>query len=58
VLDYVVAHEVSHLRELNHRPRFWRLVEELVPDIEKSQAWLSDNGALLHRYAPRARPLD
>jgi predicted metal-dependent hydrolase len=58
VLDYVVAHEVSHLRELNHRPRFWRLVELLVPDIEKSQAWLSDNGALLHRYAPRARPID
>ena len=58
VLDYVVAHEVAHLRELNHRPRFWRLVELLVPDIEKSQAWLSDHGALLHRYAPRQRPLD
>ena len=57
VLDYVVAHEVAHLRELNHRPRFWRLVELLVPDIEKSQAWLSDHGALLHRYAPRQRPV-
>jgi predicted metal-dependent hydrolase len=57
VLDYVVAHEVAHLRELNHRPRFWRLVELLVPEIEKSQAWLSEHGALLHRYAPRQRPL-
>jgi predicted metal-dependent hydrolase len=57
VLDYVVAHEVAHLRELNHRPRFWRLVELLVPEIEKSQAWLSDHGALLHRYAPRQRPV-
>jgi len=57
VLDYVVAHEVPHLRELNHRPRFWRLVELLVPDIEKNQAWLSDHGALLHRYAPRQRPV-
>ena len=55
VLDYVVAHEVAHLRELNHRPRFWRLVESIVPDIEKNQAWLSANGAVLHRYAPRAR---
>ena len=58
VLDYVVAHEVSHLRELNHRPRFWRLVEFLVPDIEKSQAWLSVHGALLHRYAPRSTPAE
>jgi predicted metal-dependent hydrolase len=55
VLDYVVAHEVSHLRELNHKPRFWRLVQGLVPEIEKSQNWLSDHGALLHRYAPRNR---
>ena len=55
VLDYVVAHEVSHLRELNHRPRFWRLVETLGVDVEKSQAWLSENGTLLHRYAPRSR---
>jgi predicted metal-dependent hydrolase len=55
VLDYVVAHEVSHLRELNHRPRFWRLVESIIPDMEKSQNWLSQNGALLHRYAPRPR---
>jgi predicted metal-dependent hydrolase len=58
VLDYVVAHEVAHLRELNHKPRFWRLVETLVPEIEKSQTWLSTHGALLHRYAPRTRPIE
>jgi hypothetical protein len=58
VLDYVVAHEVAHLRELNHKPRFWRLVETLVPDIERSQAWLSEHGALLHRYAPRTTPFE
>jgi predicted metal-dependent hydrolase len=58
VLDYVVAHEVAHLRELNHKPRFWRLVDMLVPEIEKSQAWLSTHGALLHRYAPRTRPVE
>jgi len=45
------------LRELNHRPRFWRLVETLVADIDKSQNWLSENGTMLHRYAPRNRPL-
>ena len=55
VLDYVVAHEVAHLRELNHKPRFWRLVESLGPEIDQSQTWLSEHGALLHRYAPRSR---
>lgn len=54
VLDYVVAHEVAHLRHMNHGPRFWSLVKELVGDVEKPQAWLSQNGPLLHRYAPRS----
>ncbi len=53
VLDYVVAHEICHLREMNHGPRFWRLCQALIPSMEKPQAWLSDNGAWLHRYAPR-----
>ena len=50
VLDYVVAHEVAHLREMNHGPRFWKLVRSLVPDIEAPQAWLRKNGTALHRY--------
>ncbi|MEI9885682.1 MAG: SprT family zinc-dependent metalloprotease [Rhizomicrobium sp.] len=50
VLDYVVAHEVAHLREMNHGPRFWALVRTLVPDIAAPQAWLRKNGTLLHRY--------
>ena len=53
VLDYVVAHEVAHLRHMNHGARFWALVRELVGDVEKPQAWLNKNGPLLHRYAPR-----
>jgi predicted metal-dependent hydrolase len=53
VLDYVVAHEVSHLRHMNHGVRFWALVKELVEDVEQPQVWLSRNGPLLHRYAPR-----
>ena len=50
VLDYVVAHEVAHLREMNHSPRFWRVVKSIVPDIESPQRWLRKNGAGLHRY--------
>jgi len=55
VLDYVVAHEVAHLRELNHEPRFWRLVEQLVPHTKRSQIWLDEHGAALYRYAPRTQ---
>jgi len=55
VLDYVVAHEVAHLRELNHEPRFWRLVEQIVPHMKHSQDWLEEHGGTLHRYAPRSR---
>jgi predicted metal-dependent hydrolase len=54
VLDYVVAHEIAHMREMNHGPRFWRLVSELVRDVERPQAWLREHGPLLHRYAPRS----
>lgn len=51
VLDYVVAHEVAHLRHMNHGPRFWRLVREFVADADVAQQWLVRNGPLLHRYA-------
>jgi predicted metal-dependent hydrolase len=50
VLNYVVAHEVAHLREMNHGPRFWRLVESLCPRFEQPRAWLRDQGQSLHRY--------
>ncbi len=53
VLDYVVAHEVAHLREMNHGPAFWRLVRELVGDVKRPQAWLRQHGMGLHRYAAR-----
>lgn len=50
VLDYVAAHEVAHLAEMNHGPNFWRLVKKTMPDYENSQAWLKVHGASLHRY--------
>jgi len=50
VLDYLAAHEVAHIRELNHSHRFWRLVRETCPDMDRGQAWLKKNGARLHLY--------
>ena len=50
VLDYVVAHEVAHLREMNHGPRFWAHVKSLVGDPAAPQRWLRANGRDLQRY--------
>ena len=50
VFDYVVAHEVAHLAELNHSPRFWAVVRRLCPDYQASRDWLRRNGAALHRH--------
>ena len=48
VLDYVAAHEVAHLQEMNHGPRFWDLVRMTMPRYEDAQAWLRDSGPHLH----------
>jgi len=50
VRDYVVAHEVAHLKEMNHGPRFWKLVEKLDPQFKLAQAWLQTHGRNLQRY--------
>ena len=50
VLDYVVAHEVSHLVEHNHSARFWRLTASLCPEFEAARRWLKRYGNDLHRY--------
>lgn len=50
VLDYVAAHEVAHLAEMNHSPAFWQQVERLMPGYRPPRRWLRENGALLHRY--------
>ena len=49
VTDYVVAHEVAHLRELNHSPRFWALVTQLSPHRDAAVAWLRAEGPALLR---------
>ena len=50
VLDYVVAHEVAHLVEMNHGPRFWRLVESLTPNTATPRAWLKRHRNQLLSY--------
>ena len=56
VLDYVAAHEVAHLAEMNHGPKFWALVRKLTPDYETAKLWLQERGPDLHRYGA-AQPL-
>lgn len=50
VIDYVIAHEVAHLRELHHGPKFWDLVEEICPGYERQRSWLKREGLQLFRY--------
>ena len=59
VLNYVVAHEIAHLKEMNHGTRFWRLVDRLVGEDEATaaQAWLRENGTELHRYTAKVPKL-
>ncbi len=50
VLDYVAAHEVAHLVHMNHGPRFWRLVDRIMPRTSEAKAWLRIHGMDLYRY--------
>jgi predicted metal-dependent hydrolase len=50
VLEYLAAHEVAHLVELNHSQRFWRLLKRLNPDCERAKVWLDVHGSDLRRY--------
>lgn len=50
VLDYVAAHEVAHLEEMNHSLRYWAVVRRLCPGFEAPRLWLRENGQDLHRY--------
>ena len=50
VLDYVAAHEVAHLKEMNHGPRFWRLVVTHCKTAKQARRWLREHGRELHSY--------
>ncbi len=56
VLNYVAVHEVAHLKEMNHSPRFWRLVAAHCPDAARAKAWLDAHGGDLHRYGVADTP--
>ena len=43
IIDYVIVHELTHIREKNHSPKFWQRVEEVVPEYKKHRLWLKDN---------------
>jgi predicted metal-dependent hydrolase len=50
VIHYVVAHEVAHLVEMNHSPRFWRIVAGLTPDVQAARTWLKRHRLELFSY--------
>jgi hypothetical protein len=48
VIDYVVVHELCHLKQMNHSPKFWDLVAQMIPNYKSAQRWLSDNSVYLN----------
>ena len=50
VLDYLAAHEVAHLVEMNHSTRFWKVVARVCGHVERAKTWLDTCGNDLHRY--------
>ena len=49
VIDYAIIHELAHLIEANHTPRFWNIVRAQTPKMEKAKVWLRENGQLLEQ---------
>jgi predicted metal-dependent hydrolase len=47
IVDYVVAHELCHLKEMNHGKNFWDLVEEIYPHWQQAKKWLREEGKLI-----------
>jgi predicted metal-dependent hydrolase len=47
VLDYVIVHELAHLKEMNHSARFWKIVRDVMPDYEDKELWLKKYGHTL-----------
>ena len=52
VLNYVIAHEVSHLAHMNHGPAFWKTVETFEVETDRARTWLNKNSARLQRIGP------
>ena len=56
VLDYLAAHEVAHLEEMNHGPQFWALVARTMPRHDEARDWLHTHGSNLHAYGADVPP--
>ncbi len=48
IIDYVIVHELCHLKEMNHSKKFWYLVENVIPDYKLKKQWLKENGFRLN----------
>lgn len=46
VIDYVIVHELAHLKEMNHSSKFWNIVANVMPDYKEKERWLKENGHL------------
>uniref|UniRef100_UPI0018AB9FA7 M48 family metallopeptidase n=1 Tax=Clostridium tertium TaxID=1559 RepID=UPI0018AB9FA7 len=47
VMDYIIIHELCHIKQMNHSKEFWKLVESHCPNYKESKYWLKENGAML-----------
>ncbi len=52
IVDYVVVHELAHLREMNHSAKFYAIIESILPDYKNRQNWLKENGYRLFLMGP------
>ncbi len=52
VLDYVIVHELCHLKQMNHSSRFWNEVAKVMPDYRSSYKWLRENGSAIISKMP------
>lgn len=50
ILDYVIIHELAHTKQMNHSDKFWKIVQECMPDYRTQRKWLRENGTELHFY--------
>ncbi|MFQ3307393.1 MAG: putative metal-dependent hydrolase [Candidatus Midichloriaceae bacterium] len=57
ILNYVLVHEICHLKEMNHSDKFWNLVKSIDPNYKTSILWLKRNGQSLYQYLPHSNKI-